>query len=117
MLRSISLVSQFSNNCYDDFCSTHLNDINTCIVQSIETVCVPQIVRSKFRFNVRSRKNLIVSKSEKFQINEHKLFLKLGLLIIRSLTPKAFIANEMITDYSFDVLCLTETWLKPNDYK
>ncbi len=25
-LRSIWLVSQFSNNCYDDFCSTHLND-------------------------------------------------------------------------------------------
>ncbi len=22
----------------------------------------------------------------------------------------------MITDNSFDVLCLTETWLKPNDY-
>ncbi len=22
----------------------------------------------------------------------------------------------MITDNSFDILCLTETWLKPNDY-
>ena len=22
----------------------------------------------------------------------------------------------MITDYNLDVLCLTETWLKPNDY-
>ncbi len=43
-------------------------------------------------------------------------FLKLGLLNIRSLTPKAVIVNEMITDNSFDVLCLTETWLKPNDY-
>ncbi len=32
------------------------------------------------------------------------------------LTPKAVIVNEMITDNSFDVLCLTETWLKPNDY-
>ncbi len=35
---------------------------------------------------------------------------------IRSLTPKAVIVNEMITDNSFDVLCLTETWLKPNYY-
>ncbi len=45
-----------------------------------------------------------------------KIFLKLGLLNIRSLTPKAVIVNEMITDNSFDILCLTETWLKPNDY-
>ncbi len=40
MLRSIWLVSQFSNNCYDDFFSTHLNDISTCSVQSIQTVSV-----------------------------------------------------------------------------
>ncbi len=55
-------------------------------------------------------------KPEKCKINEQKLFLKLGLLNIRSLTPKAFIVNEIITDNSFDVLCLTETWLKTNDY-
>ncbi len=54
-------------------------------------------------------------KAEKCKINE-QFFLKLGLLNIRSLTPKAVIVNEMITDNSFDVLCLTETWLKPNDY-
>ncbi len=35
-----------------------------------------------------------------------KHFLKLGLLNIRSLTPKAAIVNEIITDNSFDVLCL-----------
>ncbi len=115
-LRTIWLVSQFSNNCYDNFCSTHLNDRSTCIVQSIQTVSVPRIVRSKYTFNAWSRKNLIVIKPEKCKINEQKFFLKLGLLNIRSLTPKAVIVNEMITDNSFDVLCLTETWLKPNDY-
>ena len=77
---------------------------------------VPQIVRSKYKFNVGSRKNLIVIKPEKHKINEQKQFLKFGLINIRSLTPKAVIVNEMITDNSFDVLCLTETWLKPNDY-
>ncbi len=53
---------------------------------------------------------------EKCTINEQKLYLKLGLLNTRSLTPKAVIVNEMITDNSFDVLCLTETWLKTNYY-
>ncbi len=51
---------------------------------------------------------MIVIKPEKCKINEQNIFLKLGLLNIRSLTPKAFIVNEMITDNSFDVL-----WLKP----
>ncbi len=77
---------------------------------------VPRIVRSKYKCNAGSRTNLIVFKPEKFKINEQKLFLKLGLLNIRSLTPKAVNVNEMITDNSFDVLCLTETWLKTNDY-
>ncbi len=45
-----------------------------------------------------------------------KNFLQLGLLNIPSLTPKADIVNKIITDNSFDVLCLTETWLKTNDY-
>ncbi len=49
------------------------------------------------------------------RIKEQKIFLKLGLLNIRSLTPKAVIVNEIITDNSFDVLCLTETWLDESD--
>ncbi len=77
---------------------------------------VPRIVSSKYKFNAGSRKNLIVIKPEKCKINEQKQFLKLGLLNIRSLIPKAVIVNEIITDNSFDVLCLTETWLKTNDY-
>ncbi len=73
-------------------------------------------MRSKYKFNTESRKNLIVIKPEKWQINEQKQFLKLGLLNIRSFTPKVVIVNEMITDNSFDVLSLTETWLKTNYY-
>ncbi len=55
-------------------------------------------------------------KQENCKIHEQKIFLKLGLLNVRSLTPKAVIVNEMTTDNSFDVLCLTETWLKTNYY-
>ncbi|XP_052464754.1 uncharacterized protein LOC128021527 isoform X1 [Carassius gibelio] len=58
----------------------------------------------------------MVIKPEKCKVDEQKQFLKFGLINIRSLAPKAVIVNEMITDNSFDFLCLTETWLKPNDY-
>ena len=37
--------------------------------------------------------------------------LKIGLLNVRSLTSKAIIVNELITDHNLDVIGLTETWL------
>ena len=42
--------------------------------------------------------------------------LKIGLLNVRSLTSKAVIVNELITDHNLDVIGLTETWLKPNEF-
>ncbi len=87
--------------------------INVLAVSNLYRLCLfPRILSSKYKFNAGSRTNLIVIKPEKCKINEQKQSLKLGLLNIRSLTPKAVIVNEIITDNSFDVLCLTETWLK-----
>ncbi len=41
---------------------------------------------------------------------------KLGLMNIRSLSTKVLFVNNMVTDHNLDMLCLTETWLKPDDY-
>ncbi len=41
--------------------------------------------------------------------------IQLGFLNIRSLSTKALFVNDMITDRKLDVLCLTETWLKPDE--
>uniref|UniRef100_A0AAR2M4G4 Reverse transcriptase domain-containing protein n=1 Tax=Pygocentrus nattereri TaxID=42514 RepID=A0AAR2M4G4_PYGNA len=48
--------------------------------------------------------------------NDRTFGLKLGLLNIRSLASKAIIVNEIITDHGFDALCLTETWIRPDEY-
>jgi hypothetical protein len=42
--------------------------------------------------------------------------LKIVLLKVRSLTSKAVIVNELITDHKLDVIGLTETWLKPEEF-
>lgn len=42
--------------------------------------------------------------------------IKLGLINIISFFMKVLSANDMITDQNLDVLCLTETRLKPDNY-
>ncbi len=42
--------------------------------------------------------------------------IKLGLLNTRSLSTKALFVNYIITDQKLDVLSLTETSLKPDEY-
>ena len=41
---------------------------------------------------------------------------KISLLNVRSLTSKAVTIDELITDHNLDVIGLTETWLKPDEF-
>ncbi len=60
--------------------------------------------------------NLIDVQQIKNVDNTEKQMIKLGLLNIRSLSTKALYVNYMITNHKLDVLSLTETWLKPDEY-
>ncbi len=42
--------------------------------------------------------------------------IKLGLLNFWYLSTKVLFINDMINDHKLDVLCLTETWLKSDEY-
>ncbi len=48
--------------------------------------------------------------------NAQKQLIKLGLLNIRSLSTKVLFENDLINDHNLGLLCLTETWLKPDEY-
>ncbi len=60
--------------------------------------------------------NLIDVQQMKNVYNTEKQMIKLGLLNIRSLSTKELFVNDMITDHNLDVLCLTKTWLKLDEY-
>ncbi len=77
---------------------------------------VPRTGKYKKCPNPLKSNNLIDVQQIKNLCNTDKQMIKLGLLNIRYLSKQALFLNDMITDHKLDVLCLTETWLKPDDY-
>ena len=87
---------------------------------TIETVSVHQPRLGKTKHGGVRLSNLTGIKTSSFpEIIERDCdtaHLTIGLLNVRSLTSKAVIVNELITDHNLDVIGLTETRLKPDEF-
>ena len=86
----------------------------------IETVSVPQSRSGKTKHSGVHLSNLTGIKTSSIPViieSDCDLsHLKIGLINVRSLTSKAVKVNELITDHNLDVIGLTETWLKPDEF-
>lgn len=49
------------------------------------------------------------------QLQKDAKLLKVALINARSLVNKTFILNDFFTPHTLDILCITETWIKPGD--
>ena len=82
----------------------------------IETVSVPRPRLGKTKHGDVRLSNLTGMKTSSIPVIIERecdiSHLKIGLLNVRSLTSKAVIVNEVITDHNHDVIGLIETWLK-----
>ncbi len=77
---------------------------------------VPRTRKYKKRPKQFMSNNLIDVHQITHLYNTEKQMIKLGLLNIRPLSTEVLFLNDMVTDHKLDVLCLTETWLKPDEY-
>ena len=86
----------------------------------IETVSVPRLRLGKTKHGGVRLSNLTGIKTSSIPVIIERdcdiSHLKIGLLNVSSLTSKAVIINELISDHNFDVIGLTETCLKPDEF-
>ena len=85
----------------------------------IETVSVPRPRLGKTKHGGVRLSNLTRIKTSSIPAIIERLWYltsQIGLLNVWSLTSKAVIVNEVNTDRNLDVIGLTETWLKPDEF-
>ena len=86
----------------------------------IETVSVPRPRLGKTKHGGVGLSNLTRIKTSSIPViierDRETSHLKIGRLNFRSLTSKAIIVNELITDHNLDVIGLIETWLKHDEF-
>ena len=72
-------------------------------------------IKSKVNRRGVIHKNLIKINTSTAIVQQNRR-IKCGLLNIRSLSSKAVLVNDLISDYHIDLFCLTETWLCHEEY-
>ena len=86
----------------------------TLQIPTIQTIRPVRLNKPKPSRTRAAQNNLIQIKTNTVIPQNTKV--KCGLLNIRSLRNKGTLVNEIISDNSLDLLCLTETWLGEQEY-
>ncbi|XP_072772758.1 uncharacterized protein [Nerophis lumbriciformis] len=85
----------------------------------IPVVSIPRYGRNYLKCTTYNKRNIInISTTDNLNKNLSKQpnTYNLGFLNIRSLSPKTLLVNEVIRDNNLNVIGLSETWLKPDNF-
>ncbi|XP_061753929.1 zinc finger SWIM domain-containing protein 7 isoform X2 [Nerophis ophidion] len=99
-----------------DACSLSKQQSNN---RKIPVVSIPRYGRNYTKCTGHNKHNIInIATTDNLIKNSLKqpTTYNIGFLNIRSLSPKTLLVNDIIRDNNLNVIGLSETWLKPNDF-